>query len=165
MVEEDKEIETDPLVLGCESVYYSTQDVDELHQEWQEMHQQELIDIQQCMQVQMNVQLARSGGQGSLGGAEYPAAGVVLMGQSGLSMATPVFVPGQGPVGMGTTFYNSTPHASNQTQQMGSVSRSMDRTDLVNVYGSFQKQRQTLHAMYRDHRIADPWFERDWKKG
>ncbi len=43
MVKEDEEIEAeDPLVLGRDVVYYSTQDVDE----WQETHQQELLDVQ-----------------------------------------------------------------------------------------------------------------------
>ncbi len=78
------------------------------------------------------------------------------MGQPGLPMAAPAFVPGQGPMGMGTMFYNSTPRADSHTQQMGSASRSGDRTDPVNVYGSFQKARLTQHASYRDHRITDP---------
>ncbi len=36
----------DPFFLGPETVVYSAQDMHELEQEWQEMHQQELIDIQ-----------------------------------------------------------------------------------------------------------------------
>ncbi len=64
MVKEEEENEAgNPLVLGCGTVYYSAQDVDEFQQEWQEMHQQELLDVQQCMQAQMNAQLARSRGQ------------------------------------------------------------------------------------------------------
>ncbi len=37
----------DPFVLGPETVYYSAHDVQELQQEWQEVHQQELFDVQQ----------------------------------------------------------------------------------------------------------------------
>ncbi len=44
----------DPFVLGCDTVYYSAQDMQELQQEWQDMHQQELLDVQQCMQMQLN---------------------------------------------------------------------------------------------------------------
>ncbi len=36
----------DPLVLGPDTVTYSAQDMHEHEQEWQEMHQQELIDVQ-----------------------------------------------------------------------------------------------------------------------
>ncbi len=43
---EEEENEADNLVLGPREVYYSAQDVDVLHQDWQEMHQQELIDLQ-----------------------------------------------------------------------------------------------------------------------
>ncbi len=112
------------------------------------------------MQAQLNVQLAKSRGQGSLGGTvQYPTAGALLMGQLGLSTNAPVFVPGQGPTGIGGTFYNSTPCAADHTQQMGSVSRSTDRTDPVNVYTPFQKQRPTPHASYGDHRIADPMIQ------
>ncbi len=37
----------DPLVLGPETVTYSAQDMREREQEWQEVHQQELLDVQQ----------------------------------------------------------------------------------------------------------------------
>ncbi len=60
MVEEEEEIKAeDQLILGRDVVYYSTWDVEEFQQEWQEMHQQELLDVQQCMQAQMNMQLTR----------------------------------------------------------------------------------------------------------
>ncbi len=109
------------------------------------------------MQAQLNAQSAKSRGQGNLGGTvRYPATGVTPTGQPGLSTSAPVFVPGQGPTGIGATFYNSTPCAGDHMQQMGSVSRSTDRTDPVNMYSSFQKQRPTLGASYGDHWIADP---------
>ncbi len=71
-------------------------------------------------------------------------------------MGAPVFVSGQGPTGMGSTFYNSTPCVSDHTWQMGSISRSMDRTDPVDAYTPFQKQKSIMRAGYGDHRIADP---------
>ncbi len=37
----------DPLVLGPETVTYSAQDMHEREQEWQEVHQRELVDVQQ----------------------------------------------------------------------------------------------------------------------
>ncbi len=49
---------TDPLILGPETVTYSTQDVCEREQEWQEVHQKGLLDVQQWMQVQMDVKTA-----------------------------------------------------------------------------------------------------------
>ncbi len=157
MVREEEENEAENLVLGLCAVYYSAQDVDELHQEWQETHQQELIDLQQCMQAQLNAQLAKSREQGNLGSTvQYPPAGVMPMGQLGLSMTSPVFVPRQGPTGIGATFYNLTPCTGDHTQQIGSVSRSMDRTEPVNVYGSFQKAKLVQRPGYGDHRIADP---------
>ncbi len=88
--------------------------------------------------------------------AHYPAARVTPTGQPGLSTNAPVFVPGQGPMGISTMFYNSTPCVSDHMHQMGSVSRSTDRADPVNVYTPFQKQKPTLRASYGDHRIADP---------
>ncbi len=44
--EGEEENGADDLVLGPRTVYYSTQDVEELHQEWQDTHQQEMIDLQ-----------------------------------------------------------------------------------------------------------------------
>ncbi len=49
----------DPLMLGPEMVTYSAQDVHEHEQEWQEVHQQDLLDVQQRMQVQMDAQTAQ----------------------------------------------------------------------------------------------------------
>ncbi len=37
----------DPLILGLDAVTYSAQDMHECEQEWQEAHQQELLDVQQ----------------------------------------------------------------------------------------------------------------------
>ncbi len=91
------------------------------------------------MQPQLDAQAAKSRAQRNLGSmAQHPTTEALLTRQPGLSMNAPVFVPGQGP-GMSTTFYNSTPHANDQTQQMGSVSRSMDGAEPVNVYTPFQK--------------------------
>ncbi len=120
------------------------------------MCQQELLDVQQRMQTQLNAQLAQSRRQGNLGSAVYPPAGAMPTGQPGLSAAAPTFVPGQGPVGMGTTFYNLMPHVGDHMQQMGLDSRSTDRTEPVNVYGSFQQEKSAQHSSYGDHRIADP---------
>ncbi len=57
---------------------------------------------------------------------------------------------------MGATFYNLTPHVGDPTQQMGLDSRSTDRIEPVNVYGSFQQEKLAQCSGYRDHRIADP---------
>ncbi len=48
------------------------------------------------------------------------------------------------------------PRVGNQMQQMGLDSRSMDRTEPVNVYGSFQQEKPLQCSGYGDHRIADP---------
>ncbi len=61
------------------------------------------------MQAQLDAPAARSKAQRNLGSSvQYPAAGAMLTGQPGLSTNAPVFVPGQGPMGIGTMFYNST---------------------------------------------------------
>ncbi len=146
----------DLFVLGPETVVYSAQDMHELQQEWQEMHQLELLDVQRWMQVQLDAQMARYWRQGNQSSAVYPPAGAMPMGQPGLSVATPTFVPGQGPVDMHVALYNSTPRVSDQMQPMGLDSRSADRTESVNVYASFQQEKPSQHSSYGDHQIADP---------
>ncbi len=90
-------------------VFYSTQDMQELHQEWQETHRQEMVELQRNMQSQLDAQAARARAQQNLGTtAQNSAEGEVPIGQPRLSMSAPVFVPGQA-LGMGMTFYNSTP--------------------------------------------------------
>ncbi len=155
--EEENGNEEVNLVLRLETVYYLMQDVEELQKEWQETHQQEIFELRQCMQAQLTAQSAKSKGQGNLGGTVwYPAAGMMLTRQPGLLTSAPVFVPGQGPTGIGATFYNSTPRIGDHTQAMGSVSRSTDQADPVNVYSSFQKPEPMVRVSYGDHRIADP---------
>ncbi len=75
------------------------------------------------------------------------------MGQPGLSATAPTFVPGgQGAVDMCAALYDSTPHASEQMQPMGSDFR----MEPVNVYTSFQQEKPQQCSSYGDHRIADP---------
>ncbi len=83
--------------------------MEELQQEWQETHQRELVELQRTMQSQLNVQATTVRAQTTLGTTvPNPTGGVVPMGQPRLSTNAPAFVPGQA-LGMGTTFYNSTP--------------------------------------------------------
>ncbi len=93
--ENDGEDERDNLVMGPETIYYSKDDIDDLHKEWQATHQQEMIDLQSRMQAQLNVQASKSKAQENLGSmVQYPVAGMTPMGQLGLSMNAPAFVPG-----------------------------------------------------------------------
>ncbi len=111
MVDEERdENKEDDLVLGPQTVFYSAQDVDDLRQEWLDMHRQEMIDLQWNMQMQLDAQAARSRAQINLGSTvQYPTTGATLMGQPGLSANAPAFLPGQGLPGIGTTFYSLTP--------------------------------------------------------
>ncbi len=143
----------DLLVLGPEVITYSAQDMHEREQEWQEVHQQELIDVQRWMQVQLDAQAARYQRQGSQGNVVYPHTGVTLMGQLGLSAtALTLVLGGQGDVDMRAALYNSTPCASEQMQPMGSDFR----IEPENVYTSFQQEKLQQCSSYGDHQIADP---------
>ncbi len=82
-----------------------------------------MLDLQRTMQMQLDAQAARSRAQRNLGSmAQHSAAEVMPMGQLGLSVTVPAFVPGPGLPGIGMTFYSLTPHNGDHTQQMGSVS-------------------------------------------
>ncbi len=58
---EEEEDENEEADLGIEPpmLYYSTQDMEELQQGWQETHQQELVELQRHMQSQLNAQALR----------------------------------------------------------------------------------------------------------
>ncbi len=75
---------TDPLVLGPETVTYSAQDVCECEQEWQEVHQKDLLDVQQWMQMQLDAQAVWYQRQENQGSVTCPPAGIALIGQPGL---------------------------------------------------------------------------------
>ncbi len=81
-----------------------------------------------------------------------PACRSDVDGQLGLSAVALTFMPGrQGAVDMCTALYNSTPHASEQMQPMGSDFRSPARTEPVNVYMSFQQEKPQECLGYGDH--------------
>ncbi len=137
-------------------VYYSSQDVEELQKEWQETYQQEIIELQCTMQSQLNAQAAKARAQPSLGTTvQHPIGMAEPTGPSRLSTNAPAFVPGQ-TLGMGMTFYNSTPRPDDHTQPAGLVSRMTERADPVNVYTTFEKPKSVFRAGYGDHRIANP---------
>ncbi len=124
-LEEENEVEH--LGTAPPTVYYSMQDVEELHKEWQETHQQEIVRLQREMQSQLHAQSTRARVQQNLGtGTQNPIGEAVPMRQARLSTNAPVFIPGQG-LGTGMMmFYNSTPRPDEHTQQLGSVSRTTD---------------------------------------
>ncbi len=123
-------------------VFYSMRDVEELHKEWQETYRQEIVELERNTQSQLNAQAAKARAQQNLGTTvRNPTEEVVPMEHPRLSTNAPAFVPGQA-LGMGTTFYNSTPRPDDNQQPMGSVSTAMDRTDPVNVYTTFRNRSQ-----------------------
>ncbi len=155
--ENEYEDEGNEGLLDKNDILYSAQDVEELQQGWHGRHQQEMCALQRNMQAQVDAQTAKVKRLENLGATvQYPTVQVTPTVQPGLSAGAPPFVPGQGPLGIGTTFYNSTPHSDDRMQQMGSVSRSADRAESANVYSSFQKAKAAARVSYGDHRIANP---------
>ncbi len=105
----EDEYEVENLGPAPPDIVYSMQHVEEMHQEWQETHQHERVELQLKMQSQMDTQTAKNRAQQNLGAAVWkPTEEVTPMEQSRLSTSAPALVPGCG-LGMGTTFYNSTP--------------------------------------------------------
>ncbi len=145
-VEEEDENEVEDLVLGPQTVYYSVQDVEELKQEWQAVHCQELLNVQEWMQVQLDGVLARSRRQENLGST-----------QPRLSATAPPFVPQpQLATNVQDPYFQGTTGNRNVTQPMGSDIRSTTRMAPVDVYAAFQKEGTRPPQSYGDHRIADP---------
>ncbi len=124
----------------------------EREQYWQEVHQKDLLDIQQWMQMQLDAQAAWYQRRENQGSVMCSPTGIMLMGQAGLSATAPPFVPGgPGAVDLHATLFNSTPRASDQMQPMGSDFRSMARAAPVNVVTSFQQEKFQPQQSYGDH--------------
>ncbi len=78
------------------------------------------------MQTQLKEQALWYQRQERLGRVTHPPMGMMLMGQTGLSVTVPLFMPrGQEAVDVQATILNLMPQASGRMQPMGSDFRSM----------------------------------------